>query len=104
MRQLAHFADLGSPARAFVPESRFGVWFLGTGTWEHFVLVPAIDDLCRLIGEQRPADPLIVDVGCGWGYAFKLLAARFAPRRMIGIDIDPAMLDAAGRRAASAGL
>lgn len=100
MRPIAHFADLRLPASAYVPESRFGVWFLGTGVWETYVLAPAIDDLCRLIGERRRASPVILDVGCGWGHSFKLLADRFAPRRMIGIDIDPAMLEAARERAA----
>jgi SAM-dependent methyltransferase len=100
MRPIAHFADLRSPASAYVPESRFGVWFLGTGVWETHVLAPAIDDLCRLIGDRRRASPVILDVGCGWGHSFKLLGDRFAPRRMIGIDIDPALVEAAAERAA----
>jgi ubiquinone/menaquinone biosynthesis C-methylase UbiE len=104
MRQLAHFGDLRSPPRPYVPESRFGVWFLGTRTWEAHVLAPAVDDLWRLMGARRPAHPVIVDVGCGCGRAFTLLDARFAPQRMIGIDIDPAVLESASRRAANAGL
>jgi SAM-dependent methyltransferase len=104
MRQFAHFLDVRSPSRAYVPESRFGVWFLGTWIWVTYVLAPAIDDLCRLMGDRRPVHPVIVDVGCGWGQSFPLLEDRFAPRRMIGIDIDPALLEAAGQRVAKLGL
>jgi ubiquinone/menaquinone biosynthesis C-methylase UbiE len=104
MRQLAHFADIRSPSSAYVPESRFGIWFLGTWTWETQVLARAIDDLSRLIGGRAIAAPVIVDVGCGWGHSFKLLQDRFAPHRMVGIDIDPAMLEAAGERTAKLGL
>jgi ubiquinone/menaquinone biosynthesis C-methylase UbiE len=104
MRQLAHFADIRSPSGVYVPESRFGLWFLGTGIWETHVLARAIDDLSRLIGGRVIAAPVIVDVGCGWGHSFKLLQDRFAPHRMVGIDIDPAMLEAAGERAAKLGL
>ena len=87
-----------------MPESRFGVWFLGTETWVTHVLARAIDDLSRLIGDRKPSHPVIVDVGCGRGHSFKLLRDRFAPRRVIGIDIDPAMLAAAAAQTAKLGL
>jgi ubiquinone/menaquinone biosynthesis C-methylase UbiE len=93
---------LGSGA-AHVPESRFGVWFLGTETWTTHVLTRALDDLDRLI-TRRPSDPVIVDVGCGWGRSFALLNQRFAPRQLIGIDIDREMLAASAAEAARHGL
>lgn len=87
-----------------VAESRFGVWFLGTGVWTDQVLRRAILDLDRLIGAQRPIAPVIVDVGCGWGRSFRLLDAQFAAEKMIGIDIAPEMLAHAARSTAQQGL
>ena len=87
-----------------VPESRFGVWFLGTATWTRHVLTRAVNDLERLIPERRPRYPVIVDVGCGWGQSFALLSARFAPERLIGVDVDPKMLSISAATAQSAGL
>jgi ubiquinone/menaquinone biosynthesis C-methylase UbiE len=80
-----------------VPESAFGVWFLGTETWATHVLTRALDDLEPLIPERKPSYPVIVDVGCGWGRSFKLLHDRFGPTRLIGVDIDPEMLSASGK-------
>ncbi|MGV2288932.1 class I SAM-dependent methyltransferase [Trinickia sp. YCB016] len=70
----------------FVPETAFGIWFLRTHTWEHHVLRVAINDLKRLIGTPLPKAPVIVDVGCGQGISFRLLADAFQPRRIVGID------------------
>jgi ubiquinone/menaquinone biosynthesis C-methylase UbiE len=84
----------GLAAREHVQESAFGVWFLGTETWAVHVLTRALDDLERLLPNRTRSYPTIVDVGCGWGRSFKLLHERFAPTRLIGIDIDPEMLAA----------
>jgi len=70
----------------FVPETAFGVWFLRTHTWEHHVLRVAIDDLKRLIDTPLPDAPTIVDVGCGQGKSFRLLADAFRPARITGVD------------------
>jgi ubiquinone/menaquinone biosynthesis C-methylase UbiE len=88
----------------YVPESRFGVWFLGTKTWERHVLARAIDNLERLIKNRKPTYPVIVDIGCGWGLSFKMLESRFRAGRLIGIDIDPDMVAAAAAEAARHGL
>jgi ubiquinone/menaquinone biosynthesis C-methylase UbiE len=88
------------PGARYVPESRFGVWFLGTDIWAEHVLERAIKDLERLIRDRRRSYPVIVDVGCGFGRSFKLLHDRFAPQRMVGIDINPTMLAAAATEAA----
>ncbi|MDR3419150.1 MAG: class I SAM-dependent methyltransferase [Nevskia sp.] len=102
---MQHIENLGNtpqPHRDHVPETRFGVWFLNTETWAVHVLKRALDDLDRLIPEPRPSNPVIVDVGCGWGRSFALLHERFAPRKLIGIDVDPRMIEASkaetGRR------
>lgn len=89
-------ADLGP----HVPETRFGIWFLNTETWVEHVLRRAVADLDRLIPDRRPSYPVIVDVGCGRGRSFELLRDRFRPERLIGVDIDPAMIEAAAAEAA----
>jgi len=102
--QLDATADPERCAAPHVPESRFGVWFLGTDTWAEHVLEEAVNDLERLIKRREPSYPVIVDVGCGWGQSFKLLNDRFAPRRLIGIDINPHLLSAAAAEAARQGI
>lgn len=96
--------SLGTHALAHVPETRFGMWFLGTAVWTDHVLRRAIVDLDRLIGARRPLAPVIVDVGCGWGRSFRLLAEQFAPQRLIGIDVEGAMLRQARATVAQQGL
>src|ERR1700722_3573529 len=75
-------------SRIYVPESRFGVWFLGTETWAKHVLERALNDLESLIENRRASYPVIVDVGCGYGRSFEMLHDRFRPRRMIRNDVD----------------
>ncbi|HKY91351.1 MAG TPA: class I SAM-dependent methyltransferase [Nevskiaceae bacterium] len=75
-----------------VEETRFGVWFLGTQVWKEHVLQRAIKDLRRLAGDRMPVAPILADVGCGSGQSFSLLCEHFAPRRLIGVDVDPAAL------------
>ena len=87
-----------------VPETRFGLWFLKTEIWAEHVLERAVTDLDRLIANRRGSYPVIVDVGCGWGRSFKLLHDRFRPERMIGIDVDAALLEAAAAEASRHGL
>ncbi|MFL9872822.1 class I SAM-dependent methyltransferase [Paraburkholderia megapolitana] len=70
----------------FVPETAFGIWFLRTRTWEHHVLRVAINDLKQLVDAPLPDSPTIVDVGCGQGISFRLLASAFRPRRIVGVD------------------
>src|SRR5215475_3306998 len=83
----------------FVPETAFGVWFLRTHTWEHHVLRVAINDLKRLIDAPLPAAPTIVDVGCGQGISFRLLAQTFKPARIVGLDFHEPSLDLAKQAA-----
>jgi ubiquinone/menaquinone biosynthesis C-methylase UbiE len=83
----------------YVPETAFGIWFLRTHTWEHHVLRVAINDLKRLIDVPLPDAPVIVDVGCGQGISFHLLAAAFKPGRIVGIDFHEASLTLAAQAA-----
>jgi ubiquinone/menaquinone biosynthesis C-methylase UbiE len=84
--------NLAARPDLYVPETRFGIWFLKTGTWTKHVLERAINDLQSLIGDRQSSYPVIVDIGCGRGRSFKLLHQRFQPSQMIGVDIDLEML------------
>lgn len=75
-----------------VPETRFGIWFLGTATWTTHVLTRALDDLEKLIPQRQSSYGVIVDVGCGWGRSFRMLKERFAPQRLVGVDVSREML------------
>lgn len=75
-----------------MPESRFGVWFLGTNIWAQYVLKCATEDLDRLIENRRLSYPIVLDFGCGFGHSFRLLNERFKPIKIVGIDPDPKML------------
>jgi ubiquinone/menaquinone biosynthesis C-methylase UbiE len=70
----------------------------GRAVWLNRVRRRAVDRL-RL----RPGDT-VVDVGCGTGISFDLLAEGIGPEgQLIGIDVSPDMLDGARRRVASRG-
>lgn len=88
----------------YVEETRFGKWFLKTQTWRVHVLERAMADLVRLMPERRERYDVVVDVGCGSGSSLPKLAQRFAPRELVGVDIDPQMLAMARAEAARAGV
>lgn len=73
----------------WVPETRFGAWFQGSGIWTRYVVSEALEELRRLAGDSLPEAPLILDAGCGSGVAFLLIKEYLAPSRIIAIDIDP---------------
>lgn len=87
-----------------VPETRFGKWFLRTETWSVHVLDRALADLQRLIPQPKSSYPVVVDVGCGSGKSLPKLARQFRPQRLVGLDIDPGMLDIARQEAMLAGV
>lgn len=87
-----------------VPETAFGKWFLQTETWTVHVLERALADLQRLMPAAPAGFAVVADVGCGFGRSLPKLHARFAPRRLIGMDIDPAMLQASAREVAQHGV
>src|SRR5688572_20396224 len=86
---------MDSKTADWVSETRFGKWFLSTGTWYREVLSKAVGDLRALAGPRLPPLDRLMDVGCGQGLAFQLLRTHFAPRQIVGVDIDPRMLDLA---------
>ncbi|NWB48122.1 class I SAM-dependent methyltransferase [Pseudomonas gingeri] len=88
----------------YVEETRFGFWFLRSHTWQHHVLRVAINDLRGLFSEALPANPVILDAGCGQGKSFPYLQQTFAPARLIGLDADPHSLKLSGEEAQRRGL
>ncbi len=81
----------------WVPETRFGKWFIGTDIWIKYVLRVAIADFARLLGPRLPSNPVLLDAGCGIGLSFPLLDEVFKPRQIIGADIDLASLQRAAQ-------
>jgi tRNA G46 methylase TrmB len=82
--------------QAFVAETRFGVWFLGTQTWHVHVLKRALNDLERMLRPRAARYPVILDIGCGHGKSLLELSSRFAPDRLITADADPCAPQRAG--------
>lgn len=80
-----------------VPETAFGKWFLKTDIWSIHVLDRALNDLERLIPDRRASYPVIADVGCGYGHSLAKLNQRFQPEKLIGMDIDPEVLEESAR-------
>ena len=89
---------------AHVPETAFGKWFLQTNTWTVHVLDRAMKDLDGLILNRQDSYAVVADVGCGWGRSLKKLNDLYSPQRLIGIDIDPEMLEISAKEAAEAGV
>jgi len=88
----------------YVEETRFGFWFLRSHTWQHHVLRVAINDLRGLFSQPLPANPVLLDAGCGQGKSFQYLRQAFAPQRLIGVDADPHSLDLSAEEAARQGM
>ncbi|WP_223530829.1 class I SAM-dependent methyltransferase [Pseudomonas sp. GL-R-19] len=88
----------------YVEETRFGLWFLRSQIWQHYVLREAINDLRGLFSDTPPADPVLLDAGCGQGKSFPLLRQAFAPARLIGVDADPQSLNQSREEAVRQGM
>lgn len=73
---------------AFVPETRFGLWFLSTSTWRVHVLGRALSDLQRM-APDAPRGGVILDIGTGQGHSLPEMAARFAPSQIHALDPEP---------------
>jgi SAM-dependent methyltransferase len=53
---------------------------------------------------RLPRGGRILEVGCGRGVALPVLAARLRPRELVGVDVDPALVEVAARRVRDHGL
>ncbi|WP_282386845.1 MULTISPECIES: class I SAM-dependent methyltransferase [unclassified Pseudomonas] len=89
---------------SYVEETRFGLWFLRSHTWQHHVLRVAINDLRGLFSEALPEHPVLLDAGCGQGKSFGHLRQTFAPQRLIGVDADPHSLQLSAEEATRLGM
>ena len=76
----------------WVRETRVGTWFLGTNMWRRHVLPGTMADLEVLLG-KAPRLGRVLDVGCGQGFAFPLIDKHFRPDFLLGIDIDPKLVE-----------
>lgn len=83
----------------FVKETLFGDWFINTDMWKVRVIDRALKDLLRHIPCEADNVDTIVDVGCGFGHSFQLLAEQFKPNKIIGLDADPDIKERAGKAA-----
>jgi ubiquinone/menaquinone biosynthesis C-methylase UbiE len=100
----ANFELHQPPADPHVPETEFGKWFLRTNTWTVHVLERALEDLQRLMPDAARSYPVVADVGCGYGRSLGKLHQRFTPQKLIGMDIDPEMIQASAREVAQLGI
>jgi ubiquinone/menaquinone biosynthesis C-methylase UbiE len=75
-------------APAFVPETRFGLWFLSTATWRVHVLGRALEDLQRMAPDV-PKGGVVLDIGTGQGHSLPALAERFQPSHIHALDAEP---------------
>ena len=98
-------ADQAMPSGrgAFVPETRFGLWFLNTQTWSDRVLRVALKDLRRMMDRPDARYEVVLDVGCGHGRSLPLLMDAFNPRQLIAIERDGDVLGNARLRALDIG-
>lgn len=82
----------------FVPETRFGRWFLGTGVWQRYVVEAAVRQFLRLLPPAMPRPQTILDAGCGAGVSLRVLDQAFGPKQIVAIDVDPAEIERSAAR------
>ena len=83
----------------WVHESSFGKWFLNTDIWVTRVIQIALNDLVQRMDNPQKSYETILDVGVGFGNSLWNLDQQFHPKKIIGLDIDPQVLDAAQQQA-----
>ena len=83
----------------WVHESSFGKWFLNTETWVTRVIQVAINDLLTCMDNPNQPVTTILDVGVGFGKSLWNLDQTFNPDKIIGLDVDPEVLNRAEREA-----
>jgi len=79
----------------WIPETRFGKWFLSTNIWFQYVLEETIANLKNLLGNRTVENARILDVGCGQGQSFALLEKYFKPGSILAVDVDREILKTA---------
>ena len=76
----------------WVRETRIGTWFLGSGLWRRYVLPEAVVDL-RVLLDDNIRTGRLLDIGCGQGHSFRLIDRLFRPDSVLGIDVDPELVE-----------
>jgi SAM-dependent methyltransferase len=71
---------------------------------EGFLSPGGEDELARLLEGTDISCCTVLDIGCGLGALDELLIRRHRARSVVGVDIDPALLDLMQRRIGRAGL
>lgn len=97
-------ATTSHAARHYVDETRFGLWFLRSHTWQHHVLRVAIEDLKTLVDEPLPDSAVFLDAGCGQGRSFRYLTENFSPGRILGLEADAESIEQSLAEAKARGL
>jgi ubiquinone/menaquinone biosynthesis C-methylase UbiE len=92
-----------APARLdrsrWVPETRFGHWFLGTNIWSRYVVEVALRELVQLRPAAARAPRRVLDAGSGPGVSLPLLDQLFQPESILALDIDPHEVARSSRQA-----
>ena len=83
----------------WVPETRFGKWFLSTDVWYRYVLSISVQTLRELLGKRHIKNATLLEIGCGEGQSLTLLDQVFKPKSITGVDIDENLLRKADKLA-----
>jgi len=78
-----------TPSLCWVPETRFGTWFLGTQIWSRYVVEVSLQQFARLLPSPLSRPRRVLDAGCGPGVSLPLLDRYFQPEAITALDIDP---------------
>ena len=71
---------------------------------EGFLSPGGEDELVRLFEGSDISECEVLDIGCGLGAVDELLVTRFGARSVVGVDIDPSLIEGMRRRVARAAL
>lgn len=84
----------------WVPETKFGHWFLGTDIWSRYVVDVALRELVSLRPPGARPAKRILDAGSGPGVSLLLLERYLQPEEIVAIEVDPHEVERSRRLAA----
>jgi SAM-dependent methyltransferase len=94
-----------SPVLAEAPASRNSVEYAAFGNVEtRNGLQARVEVPLLLRALQLPHGGRVLEIGCGRGVALPVLAERLVPTQLLGVDIDPSLLEAAEQRVRAFGI
>jgi phosphoethanolamine N-methyltransferase len=62
------------------------------------------DEIKKIVDGVEFGGKTVLDIGCGTGGIAQFLVETFGPRQVVGIDVDPGLIETASLRARQAGL